>query len=222
MVKEYLKRLFVCCLGLALYGLGNYFGVTAGAVGTNAWNTLAFGLSGVTGASFGLSVFLISLVIIAIDFLGKGKLGLGTLFNVILIPVFSDLFLSVLRAVPVPSGTAAGVVRTLVGQIIISFATILYMKPALGCGPRDTLMVLVGRVVPKMPIGAVKFVIELLALLSGVLLGAPFGIGTVLVLALQAALFQLACRICRYEPRDVTHEDFSDTARRIRSALTHK
>ena len=49
----------------------------------------------------------------------------------------------------------------------------------------------------------------------GALLGAPFGLGSVLVLALQASMFQFACWVCRYEPRKANHENFLDTIRRI-------
>ena len=100
----------------------------------------------------------------------------------------------------------------------VDHANVLYMIPALGCGPRDTLMVIVGKKFPKAPIGAAKFGIDVFALAIGVLLGAPFGIGTVLVMALQAGIFQFACRVCRFEPRSVNHEDVLDTIRRIRSS----
>ena len=89
------------------------------------------------------------------------------------------------------------------------------MTAGLGCGPRDTLMIIIGRKMPKAPIGTVKFCLEAAALLVGILMGAPFGLGTVLVMVLQASIFQLACKITRYEPRAVTHEDLVDTWRRI-------
>ena len=53
MLKEYFKRLTICILGLMLYALGNFFGLLAGSAGTNGWNTMALGLSNVTGISFG-------------------------------------------------------------------------------------------------------------------------------------------------------------------------
>ena len=48
----------------------------------------------------------------------------------------------------------------------------------------------------------------------GALLGAPFGLGSVAVLVLQASMFQFACWVCRYEPRAVEHENFLDTVKR--------
>ena len=213
--KEYSRRLAVCILGLALFGFGNMLGVKAGLAGTNAWNTLALGLSESLGFSFGTGTLLISLLIIAIDLLGRGKLGLGTVLNLLLIPFFSDLFLAIPGFLPEAGGMIAGALYTLAGQMVLSFATIFYMSPALGCGPRDTLMILIGKKFPKAPIGTVKFCMELCALALGVLLGAPFGLGTILVMLLQAAIFQLVCRVLHYEPRSVSHEDLPDTLRRL-------
>lgn len=212
---EYLKRFSVCILGLFFYALGNFLGVKAGSAGTNAWNTLSLGLVETTGITFGTAGLIISFIVIVIDIIGKGKIGFGTLMNAVIISILSDVLLNLLTFIPVASNSIVGALYTLAGQTVISFATILYMKPALGCGPRDTLMVIVGRKFPKAPIGTVKFAVELAALLVGLLLGAPFGIGTVLVMTLQAVIFQFVCKICRYEPRDIVHEDFADTYRRF-------
>lgn len=216
MAKEYGRRIAICITGLALYALGTVFGVFAGAAGTNGWNTMAIGLSNVTGMSFGTAVFAIGAALLVIDFLGKGKLGLGTFMNVLLIPWMSDILLKALSFIPDPPNIFVGTLYTLAGQMIIAFATVVYMRPGLGAGPRDTLMVVTGKLVPKVPIGMVKFVLEIAALLAGVVMGAAFGIGTVLVIALQASFFQFACRVCRFEPRSVINEDLADTLKRIR------
>ena len=216
MAREYFKRIIICIAGLALYALGTVFGVFAGSAGTNGWNTIALGLSNTAGISFGTAVLTVSVVILIIDFFGKGKLGLGTFMNALLIPWMSDFFIKTLTFIPDPPNTAVGVVYALTGQMIIAFATVVYMRPGLGAGPRDTLMVVTGKLVPKVPIGIVKFALEIAALLAGVIMGAAFGIGTVLVIALQASFFQFACRVCRFEPRDVKNEDLADTFRRIR------
>ena len=215
MVKEYAKRVLICFTGLALCGLACALGVKAGDVGTNAWNTLALGIQNKTSLSFGTASFVVSLTIVIIDLLGKGRLGFGSLLNVIFVAYFSDFWLGHLEFLPTADNMALGLVYTLAGQFLMAFATLLYMIPALGCGPRDTLMVLLGKKVPKVPIGAVRFCIETAALGVGLLLGAPFGLGTVLIMALQASIFQLACRVTNIEPRNIVHEDFAGTFRRI-------
>lgn len=215
MLKEYCSRIIVCLSGLVLYALGNYFGVIAGSAGTNGWNTLAIGLANTSGISFGRAVFYVSAIILVIDFLGKGKLGVGTFMNAFIVPLASDIFLESITFMPEAKSTALGVFYTLLGQMIIAFATVIYMRPGLGAGPRDTLMVITGKLVPGTPIGIVKFALEIAALLAGVIMGAAFGIGTVLVIALQASFFQFACKVCRFEPRDVVNEDLADTWRRV-------
>ena len=217
MAKEYLRRFTVCLIGLVLCGLGCAFGVQAGAAGTNAWGTLNIGLAGICGFSVGTASLIIGALVIGIDIIGKGKIGFGTLLNAVVVSLFTDVFVALFRLLPSSGSIAVGVVYSLLGQVILSFAMVLYMIPALGCGPRDTLMVIVGKKFPKAPIGAAKFGIDVFALIIGVLLGAPFGVGTVLVMALQAGIFQFACRVCRFEPRSVNHEDVADTVRRIRN-----
>ena len=216
MFKDYCKRLVICIAGLALYAFGNFWGVLAGSAGTNGWNTMALGLSNTAGFTFGTSTFLIGAVILIIDYLGKGKLGIATFLNILLIPILSDFYLRTLTFIPHPLNTAAGVIYTLLGQVIIAFATVLYMCVGLGAGPRDTLMVIVHKAIPRVPVGFVKFMLEMIALGSGVLMGAPFGIGTVLVIALQASIFQFACFVCRFVPKDVKNEDLADTWKRLR------
>ena len=215
MIKEYFKRFFICALGLACFAIGNVFGIHAGSVGTNAWNTLALGISGTTSLSFGTVTLLISGLVELIDIIFKGRIGFGTLMNAILISWFSDMFLAVFRFLPTAQNQLIGAALTIIGQTIISFSTILYMSAGLGCGPRDTLMVIIGNRFSKAPIGFIKFCMELIVMLIGVLLGAPFGLGTVLIMALQASIFQIACRVCRYDPRNHVHEDIFDTIRRI-------
>ena len=217
MLREYAGRLIVCLAGLALYALGNVFGVLAGEAGTNGWNTMAIGLSDVTGISFGTAVFAIGAVLLVIDYFGKGKLGIGTFLNVFLISAMSDVFLNLLSFVPAPSNMAVGVFYTLLGQMMIAFATVVYMRPGLGAGPRDTLMVIFSKAFPKIPVGIVKYILEMIALAAGLVMGAPFGLGTVLVIALQASFFQFACHVCRFVPRDVKNEDLADTWRRLKS-----
>lgn len=215
MLKEYSKRFFICIVGLCFHGLGAAIGVKAGVAGTNAWSTLSLGLCDMFDITFGTGTFCISLAIIVIDLLGKGKLGFGTFLNATLSPFFSDLFLRLFSFIPNASNMFLGTICTLIGQVVISFATILYMSPALGCGPRDTLMLIIGRKFPKAPIGMVKFGLEMVVLLAGFLMGGPFGLGTVLVIVLQASIFQFACKVTHYEPRSIKHEDLLDTCRRV-------
>jgi len=213
--KEYAGRFAMCALGLMLFGFGNFLGVKAGSAGTNAWSTLSLGLADMTGLSFGINNFIISLIIIVIDIIGKGKMGFGTIMNAVLISLFSDVFIGIFSFIPNATNPVVGTALSMLGQTIIAFSIVFYTRPALGCGPRDTLMVLFAKAFPKAPIGVVKFALEIIVLVIGVLMGAPFGIATVLTLALQSFIFQFVCKIMKYYIRTIEHEDIFDTMKRI-------
>ena len=118
MYKQYLKRFALCVLGLALYGFGCVLGVKAGDAGTNAWSTLALGFGGKAGLSYGTATFLISLVIITIDLIGRGKLGFGTFLNLLLIPPFGAMGASVATFA---SYFAVCLLRLVTGRRLIPF-----------------------------------------------------------------------------------------------------
>ncbi|MBR0373419.1 MAG: hypothetical protein IJH91_02690 [Mogibacterium sp.] len=218
MGKEYLKRFTICILGLVLCALSNYFGAKAGAAGTSGWNTLALGISAMTGLTMGRSALIVSLVVITIDIIFKGKFGFGTLLNIFLIAYFTDVFIAGLTFIPDPPNVFVGTIYAFLCMIFMAFGMIVYMSPGLGAGPRDTLMVIVGNRFPKAPIGAARFATEIAVMIIGVLMGASFGIGTVLSITLQSSIFQLACRICHFEPRNIHNENIKDTIDRIRGA----
>ena len=220
LLQEYLKRFIICNLGLIIFAFGNFLGVKAASAGTNAWNTLGIGLADTLNLSFGTATLLVSGIVVLIDIIGKGKIGFGTLLNATVIAYFSDIFLKICTFIPDAPNNFVGSLYTLAGQTFISFSMILYMKAELGCGPRDTLMVIIGQKMPKTPIGLVKFIVEIGVLVVGFILGAPVGIGTVLVMALQASIFQFACKVCSFEPRAINHEDFADTFRRFAGKMS--
>ena len=109
MAKEYFRRIAVCFVGLIFYGLGNACGVMAGSVGTNAWNTLSIGLADSLGWSFGAANFCISLIVIVAVIIGKGKIGIGTILNIVVISLFSELWIGLLRLLPASDSRILGV-----------------------------------------------------------------------------------------------------------------
>ena len=70
--------------------------------------------------------------------MGEG-IGFATLGNVFLIGTFLDVFEG-LNIVPYANNLFTGIVMMLIGIILAAIATVLYLKPALGSGPRDGLM----------------------------------------------------------------------------------
>ena len=82
------------------------------------------------------------------------------------------------------------------------------------CGPRDSLMISIGKHWPQIPIGLARFCVECTVLVIGWLLGAPVGVGTVLFMFGVSFLLQLVFRLYRFDSKAVVPEAGAATLRR--------
>ena len=189
--------------------LGSFLTIQAN-IGLAPWEAFSMGLSYATGLSFGKIVVLSGFVILIIDFLLKEKIGFGTIINTLLIGNFVDLIAS-FNIIPKMTAWVPGLIMLLIGQFIICIGSYYYISAALGCGPRDALMVAMGKRLPKVPIGAIRGVLEGSVLLIGWLLGAKIGIGTVLSVFGIGFLVQFTFYLFRFDVTAVHHENIADT-----------
>ena len=218
MAKEYIFRTLRLLTGLFLYGLGSYMGIQAN-VGLAPWEAFSMGISYKTGILFGNVVVYTGLVIIVIDFLVKEKIGFGTLLNAMIIGKVVDLC-NYLDIIPMMDNFFAGIGVLLAGQVVICLGSYFYIGAGLGCGPRDALMVAIGKKLNKFPIGLVRGLLEGTVLLIGWLLGAKVGIGTVIAVFGIGTILEYTFRILKFDVRGVVHEDFADTIKRIKDCRT--
>lgn len=211
MATQYAKRFSRLLFGLFLYAVGIYLCVQAN-IGLAPWDAFSMGCSLLTGISFGNIVVLSGIVILGIDFLLKEKIGFGTLLNAVLIGKFMDLIAS-FQIIPQMTRFWSGLVMLLIGQLMISLATYLYIGSALGCGPRDALMVALCKRFPKASVGVIRAALEGSVLLIGALLGAKVGIGTVISLFGISIMIQWTFRLLRFDVKAIHHENVADTWR---------
>ena len=68
----------------------------------------------------------------------------------------------------------------IIGMLLMSLGTYLYISCELGCGPRDGLMVVLTKITKK-PVSTIRGIIEIGALIAGYLLGGHVGIGTFII-----------------------------------------
>lgn len=203
---QLLKRTTVTTLGLLIFSVGYYLSIQAN-IGLNPWSAFSMGISGVSGLSFGDVSVITSVVILVIDVILKEKIGVATIIDAVLVGKFIDLFIW-LDPIPMLNNFGAGVAVLMVGQVFISIGSYFYIKPGLGCGPRDALMVAIGKRMPKLPIGLARGMIEGSALLVGWLCGAKVGIGTVISVFGISFILDYTFRILRFDVKSVVHEDF--------------
>ena len=145
-------------------------------LGLGPWDAFHVGIHRLTGISVGTASILAGIVIVGVSMLLQARPGPGTLANMVLIGIFTDLMLEVLPPAP---GMAIGLPYHLGGIALIGLSSGMYLGARLGAGPRDGLMTaLAAR--SGWSIARTRTVIELSVLGLGWAMGGTLGVGTVL------------------------------------------
>ena len=207
MIKEILKS----ALGLFIFSIGVYLTIQAD-IGLAPWDCLSMGVSGKVGYSYGIVHTVISIVILIIDILLKEKIGYGTILDALLVGNYVDLIDRIIT-LPQFHSIPISCIMVIIGLFIMGYGQYFYMDAAQGCGPRDSLLIALGKRFPKTPIGVVQTALVGIALLIGWLLGGPVGIGTVISVFGMGTALQIVCKILHFEPRDVVHKNVFETNR---------
>ena len=212
-MKGYSVRLVKLVFGLFLFALGSFLTIQAN-IGLASWEAFSMGLAYLTDQTYGNILIISGFVILLVDVALKEKIGFGTILNTILIGTFVDLIQAV-DLIPQMNNFFSGVLMLLLGQLSICIGSYFYIGASLGGGPRDALMVALGKRLPKVPIGIVRGVIEGTVLLIGWLLGAKVGIGTVISVFGISFILEVTFNILHFDVTNIEHESIVDTVRTL-------
>ena len=105
----------------------------------------------------------------------------------------------------------------LCGLELLVIGTWLYMRTALGSGPRDALMVALARKTGR-SVGLCRAAVELFVILLGWLLGGRVGIGTVISALGLGSLFNLNFALFRFKASELHQESVGETVQKLRRA----
>ncbi|MBR5559510.1 MAG: hypothetical protein IKU72_04625 [Oscillospiraceae bacterium] len=209
-----LGRTLQATLGLFTYAMGVYLTLQA-AIGLGPWEVLAMGIAGKLGLIFGNATLGVSAVILIMDVLMKERIGIGTVLNTIICSKAVDLY-NWLELVPKQEHLAASIAVMVAGMFTVAVGQLIYISTGLGCGPRDSFVIGVGKRLSRWPIGLVQNGVLMIVLLIGWLLGGPVGLGTLLSVVGLGATMQLVFRIAKFEPRKVQHENIIESFRKLK------
>ena len=170
---------------LSLYGGLALFGLSAGLViesrlGNFPWDVLHEGVALRLGdldipVSVGAVAIVASFMILLLWIQLRQRPGLGTVSNAVLVGVFMDITMAIM---PDQDSLAVCIALLVSGIVLNGIATVLYIIPDFGPGPRDGLMTgLVERT--GKPVWAMRLSVEITVLIAGILLGGTFGVGTI-------------------------------------------
>ena len=96
------------------------------------------------------------------------------------------------------------------GMVFISIGMWLYLSAGQYAGPRDALMVGIGRRLKRIPIGAVQIALWTVVCFVGWILGGPVGIGTLITAFGNGLIMQAVFHVVRFDPRNVQNRDCAE------------
>ncbi len=208
MRKQIIAEWFRIAAGLFVFAFGVHLTIFAN-IGLAPWDCLGMGVSLHTPLNYGISMTLIALTVLGVDLLLGEKIGFGTIIDALLTGNFVQLFNS-FNPLAYNTRLWSGILIMVTGFVFMALGMAVYMKCAQGCGPRDALLVGLGKRMPGIPIGFVAVLLWSAVLLAGWLLGGPVGIGTVVSTFGAGPVMQLVYTLIRFEPRAVKHRGIAE------------
>ncbi len=146
------------------------------STGASPWSVLAQGISLNVSLSIGTITLLISIGVLILWIPLNQKLGMGTIFNALIIAIMIDLCI---KFVPTPSNYLSQIILAIVSVLLVGIGGGIYLVSNLGAGPRDGLMIGIQKKT-NFPIAAVRAILEISVVSIGWYLGGTVGIGTIL------------------------------------------
>ena len=212
-----LQKIITSCLiafiSLFINGLGIYLTIRAN-IGVSPWDVLNLGVSKTLNISYGNASVSIAFTILLIDILMKEPIGLAMIIDAITVGKAVDFF-NWLNLVPNPRTLIGSIIMMIIGLFIIAYTQYTYMYAALGCGPRDTLLVGLKKRIKKIPIGVVSISLLTIVTLTGYLLGGQVGIGTLICAFLAGPIMQFSFESVKFDATKIKHQNISESIKII-------
>ena len=169
-----LRQLLQVLSGTSLIGIGISLNYLAN-LGLGPWGVFHDGLSKTLNITYGRTIIITGIAVMLLWIPLKQRPGIGTVIDIFLVGTVADL---IIPNFPLSENVFVSLLLIFCGIIFIGAGTAIYVGGNLGVGPRDGIMV--GLEAKGLKIGTARNIIELLAFLTGWLLGGLVGYVTIL------------------------------------------
>lgn len=213
MIRDYIRRLLWLVIGMVVSSVGITMMLQAN-IGLEPWSVLQQGMAQSLGISYGTASMIVGAAAILAAVLCGESFGFGTILNIILCAVFIDGLLW-LNWIPLIHSLPSGILMLLGGLELLVLGTWMYMKSALGAGPRDALMVALARKTGR-SVGLCRVSVEIIVIIAGFLLGGQVGIGTVISAVGLGSLFNINFHLLHFRAAELHQENVAETLRCLR------
>ena len=204
-----ISSLFRIIFGLVIYSFGVYLTIYAN-IGLAPWDCLGMGITKHTPLNYGSSMVLIGVCAIVLQLILRERIGFATLFDALITGRLIQFFIDI-SPYPENHSLWLGIVFMLFGFLFIALGMYVYMKAEQGCGPKDGLLIAIGKRMPKIPIGVVEMLLWTAVTFAGWLLGGSVGIGTVISTFGAGAVMHLFFDVIGFEPRKLEHKSLTES-----------
>ena len=168
------RQLLQVLSGTSLIGIGISLNYLAN-LGLGPWGVFHDGLSKTLNITYGRTIIITGIAVMLLWIPLKQIPGIGTIIDIFLVGTVADL---IIPNFPLSENVFFSLLLIFFGIILIGAGTAIYVGANLGVGPRDGIMV--GLEGKGMKIGTARNIIELLAFLTGWLLGGLVGYVSIL------------------------------------------
>jgi uncharacterized membrane protein YczE len=187
-------------IGLGLYGFAIAMFIQAG-LGTSTWAVFEVATANLLGVSVGTMIVIDGIWVLMLVLLVKEQIGWGTLANILSIGPWTDLFKFL---IPPINGEWTELlwlrlIYFVVAIMSMGLASAIYIGVNAGAGPRDSLMLAIHRKL-GWSIRAARIAMDVVIGAAGILLGGPFGLGTIAFAFLVGPSVQMWFRILKVKP----------------------
>ena len=213
MPNHYIRRLLWLVVGMLVSAIGITMMLQAN-IGLEPWSVLQQGLAQTLGITYGTASMIVGAVAIGAAVLCGESFGFGTVIDIILCAVFIDVLLW-LDWIPQMHTLLSGLPMLLIGLELLALGTWMYMKSALGTGPRDALMVALARKTGR-SVGLCRASVEIFVIIAGFLLGGQVGIGTVICAVGLGSLFNINFHLLHFHAAELHQENVAETLQNLR------
>ena len=208
-----ISSLFRVLFGLVIYSFGVYLTIYAN-IGLAPWDCLGMGIAKHTPLNYGSSMVLIGVCAIVIQLILRERIGFSTLFDALITGRLTQFFIDI-SPYPENHSLWLGIVFMLFGFLFIALGMYVYMSAECGCGPKDGLLIAIGKRLPKIPIGVVEMFLWAVVTLIGWLLGGSVGIGTLLSIFAAGFVMHIFYDMIGFEPRKLKHKSLKETVKML-------
>ena len=187
-------RCFFFIVGIFILSIGIVFTIRAPIVGVGSWDVLHIGLKDTVGLTIGMWSIITGVIVIMIDSVVMRRLPrIGTIIDMLAAGILIDVF-----NIMIPQATTitTQIIMFIIGVLLLSFGSGMYIIGNVGVGPRDTFMLLIVNKV-GWSVRKTRTVIEITVAVLGFILGGPIGIGTVIMAVGLGPIIQYCMNICR-------------------------